>query len=629
MSETGRGFLPSTDVAALLSAATADKEKASLASMLQRIAHSFDADACVLWEVKQLEVLDHPVSPNSELFVVASWLRENRMFALHRLKVGSSLTGSALLAKSTLKSDDIKRDPRIRDIDPLFDLMGFKSMLTSPITFTDGKLGGINLYRHEDSPVFSESDAFRLEDWARIIAGLYQAIRTRLSLELLMRIDEILMEGDLPARDKALGINDTLDRVCQIVGQAFHSLEVSIFLENPFIQPGKYSLLATTWDKQILNATKQKSPNTGATCWVLTNEKPIIIFDWADFSTDFPAYARLFPGLNWEDSLNILDAARAKLSLRTADRPPPLSFMATPIRIGKEMMGVIRCTGGNFGSNMTGPFYFDHRDLALLGSVSFQIGRYWGNCIGRHKIVAEEEFWQARTFEDLAHQQRGPLIQLQRHLARLLGEPGRKNRDLLAVRGLSRKLRRVTTNTRVLAALNKGKPNTLRLRPLKLELLTLLLIELAEDNRLMVDPSKHIQFSVDTKSIESIKEIELSRIHVDYGLLEQVLNNILDNAGKYSYSDTTVNITAGLTTDGELFISVMNVGIPLSATDVVQCVQRGWRTPTAETVTGEGSGIGLWIVDQFMRLQGGRLAITSTNSDDTTEVRLLFPIKRG
>jgi signal transduction histidine kinase len=41
--------------------------------------------------------------------------------------------------------------------------------------------------------------------------------------------------------------------------------------------------------------------------------------------------------------------------------------------------------------------------------------------------------------------------------------------------------------------------------------------------------------------------------------------------------------------------------------------------------TGEGSGIGLWIVDHIMKAHEGELIVVPTTSDGITEVKLVFP----
>ena len=56
--------------------------------------------------------------------------------------------------------------------------------------------------------------------------------------------------------------------------------------------------------------------------------------------------------------------------------------------------------------------------------------------------------------------------------------------------------------------------------------------------------------------------------------------------------------------------------------------RRGERGQLAMLVVGEGSGIGLWIVDEIMKAHGGVLEIIPTTPERITRIRLLFPIAR-
>jgi signal transduction histidine kinase len=149
------------------------------------------------------------------------------------------------------------------------------------------------------------------------------------------------------------------------------------------------------------------------------------------------------------------------------------------------------------------------------------------------------------------------------------------------------------------------------------------LIEAARDNELMIDHDRHIIIKVNR---ESLNVLESHVVKVDHDLLEQALSNILDNAGKYSYGSTVIEIFGGLTTRTRRFhISVANVGLPIKADHVQECVKRGWRSEMAKRVTGEGSGIGLWIVNNIMEVHKGELHIIPTTAAHRTEIKLIFP----
>jgi len=65
--------------------------------------------------------------------------------------------------------------------------------------------------------------------------------------------------------------------------------------------------------------------------------------------------------------------------------------------------------------------------------------------------------------------------------------------------------------------------------------------------------------------------------------------------------------------------------LPIRVDEVEKCKSREWRGDPAKYVTGEGSGIGLWAVNQIMRAHKGTLVIHPT-VDHITQIRLLFPV---
>jgi signal transduction histidine kinase len=137
----------------------------------------------------------------------------------------------------------------------------------------------------------------------------------------------------------------------------------------------------------------------------------------------------------------------------------------------------------------------------------------------------------------------------------------------------------------------------------------------------MIDKARQVGFHVDRHSFELLPSL---KFEIDHELVEQAIMNLLDNAAKYSFRDTTVNIYAAVTRAGGLRITVSNTGLPIKRDDVPLCVQRGWRSPEARKAIGEGSGIGLWIVDNIMRVHGGQLVVTPTTAEGLTEISLIF-----
>ena len=109
----------------------------------------------------------------------------------------------------------------------------------------------------------------------------------------------------------------------------------------------------------------------------------------------------------------------------------------------------------------------------------------------------------------------------------------------------------------------------------------------------------------------------------DVDRLDLIFDNLLDNAVKYSYADTTVRITGGaLPNDKDVWFSFQNQGLPISADDVDRLAYRGHRGDKARMSHPEGTGIGLWMVAQLLKSMHGRLDIFPTSSRGVNEVRV-------
>lgn len=150
-----------------------------------------------------------------------------------------------------------------------------------------------------------------------------------------------------------------------------------------------------------------------------------------------------------------------------------------------------------------------------------------------------------------------------------------------------------------------------------------MLIEAVMDNQLLSDQEKGIVFGVEREAFRRLPHD--FAVHIDRDLLDQAINNLLDNATKYSFSNSRVQVSVGLT-NAFFVISVTSKGLRIARDEIARIVRRGERGLLASSVVGEGSGIGLWIVDEIMKAHGGKLDIQATTPDGLTRVRLMFPI---
>jgi signal transduction histidine kinase len=145
---------------------------------------------------------------------------------------------------------------------------------------------------------------------------------------------------------------------------------------------------------------------------------------------------------------------------------------------------------------------------------------------------------------------------------------------------------------------------------------------MAEDYERMTEKYRNIRFEVVAKGFEVLNRYE---VWVDEGLLFHALANVLDNAGKYSYADSVVQVSAGITGTGRFHLSVTNKGLRIRTEHLPRLTERGFRSDEAMSASGEGSGIGLFIVQRIMDAHNGELLIIPANQEGRTEVKLLFP----
>jgi len=107
--------------------------------------------------------------------------------------------------------------------------------------------------------------------------------------------------------------------------------------------------------------------------------------------------------------------------------------------------------------------------------------------------------------------------------------------------------------------------------------------------------------------------------------IHQALANLLANARTHTPVGTQITVTA-TATENEISIAVKDSGPGLSESDQARIFERFFRVdPSRARHAGEGSGLGLSIVDAVMKAHGGSVSVDSTIGEGAT-FTLHFPI---
>ena len=104
-------------------------------------------------------------------------------------------------------------------------------------------------------------------------------------------------------------------------------------------------------------------------------------------------------------------------------------------------------------------------------------------------------------------------------------------------------------------------------------------------------------------------------VRLDGSLLRKILVNLLSNALKYSPPDAVVTVRA--TCQGsELMIRVQDPGVGISTEDQTHLFRQFFRARNVATTPG--TGLGLYIVNRYLELMGGTIAVESELGRGTT-----------
>lgn len=108
----------------------------------------------------------------------------------------------------------------------------------------------------------------------------------------------------------------------------------------------------------------------------------------------------------------------------------------------------------------------------------------------------------------------------------------------------------------------------------------------------------------------------------DASRIKQVFINILDNALKYTEQGGKIIVYAEIPNPATLIVSVSDTGTGIPPEDLPHVKEKFYKANT----TVRGSGIGLAVADEIVRLHNGELDVDSVYGEGTT-VRITFPIE--
>jgi PAS domain S-box-containing protein len=139
-------------------------------------------------------------------------------------------------------------------------------------------------------------------------------------------------------------------------------------------------------------------------------------------------------------------------------------------------------------------------------------------------------------------------------------------------------------------------------------------LELCSLVRLLVD---EIQPSLERHTIQLECEAEALIIAGDTARLEQVVQNLLQNAVKYSPSGGVVTVRVYRQND-RAYLSVSDQGIGIPQAAQANLFQQFYRATNVEAQQIQGMGIGLYVVKEIVALHDGEITVESREGEGST-----------
>ena len=125
-------------------------------------------------------------------------------------------------------------------------------------------------------------------------------------------------------------------------------------------------------------------------------------------------------------------------------------------------------------------------------------------------------------------------------------------------------------------------------------------------------------------AIEFEIERELPKVYADPLRVKQILTNILSNAVKFNTENGKVVCRAFNHDDGYVCIAIRDTGQGMSETELDTALRPFGQVNAGFDKQHEGSGLGLPISNELVKMHNGRLQVRSTKGVGTV-VSILFP----
>ncbi|MDN3640474.1 HAMP domain-containing sensor histidine kinase [Simiduia curdlanivorans] len=217
--------------------------------------------------------------------------------------------------------------------------------------------------------------------------------------------------------------------------------------------------------------------------------------------------------------------------------------------------------------------------------------------------LEETDRLRRELISNVSHDLRTPLASMQGYLE-VLSLPGQKLTEAERSRYLSTAYKHCQGLGRLISELFElSKLDAGRVAP-KLERFSL-----AE---LLQDVMQKFELKAKDRTVELVFQVDggLFQVDADIALIERVLENLVDNALRYTPAGgrVTLGLKSGV---ADIQVSVADTGVGVSEEELPKLFDRYYRVARSNVESDQGTGLGLAIVKRILDLHGCNIQVTS------------------
>jgi two-component system sensor histidine kinase VicK len=270
--------------------------------------------------------------------------------------------------------------------------------------------------------------------------------------------------------------------------------------------------------------------------------------------------------------------------------------MALPRKIGETLTNLIEVSFPNREDlNVRVTFTPIHRrEKGVTGTI-----------VVLQDVTEQEQLEQARRefVANVSHELRTPLTTIKSYLEALedgaLEEPQLAQRFVGVTRNETERMIRLVTDLLHLSRLDSKEANLAK--------------EWIKGSDMLEEVADRFAFQLLQRNTEIFIDVEqeLPRILIDRDKIDQVLDNLVSNAIKYTGEGGRIELGARRNAQNELEIFVQDNGIGIPQKDLSRIFERFYRVDKGRSRNMGGTGLGLSIAQEIIHAHGGDILLES------------------